>query len=611
MLAFVRLLPAKSVMTRPNSPGTDMPQDFDAAPVRARGLPYIVLGLLMSCALAGFLGWMVGLAWPTAPAPASTAPATRPMEAARAGIPPLAVPCLSYAPLRRPGHSPFDPSLQVSPEQIRDDLRQLATVTRCVRTYGVDQGAEAVPAIARELGLAVVLGAWISRDAARNAIELHRALTLAREHRDVVRLLVVGNEVLLRGEQTPQALAALLTQARAQSPVPVTYADVWEFWLRHAAVLADAVDVVTVHILPYWEDEPVGIEQAVGHVQSVAQRVRRHLGSKAVFIGETGWPAEGRQRGPARPGVAEQTRFVRELLAMQPQLPPFNLVEGFDQPWKRGLEGTVGGYWGLFDADAQARVHLSGALPRQAWQQLLPAVAAVAAVAALLAGVALRGGPASASGATPGNARGGRYPRRTHALAALLVAATVAAAAVWQGHLLATNARDPLEWMLHGGFALAGLPASALAWWLLSSPMPGRQAHTRDGFSNRRSTAACLSWLMLAAVLAVLLVQLAWDGRYRPLMWPLPIAGALALGTTWALHGTPAWPRCGVLVRLRQALLLLGTGAAAAVLWHEGPHNAQALWLACGWTALLISGWGVNLHARSDAGPARRPAGPA
>jgi glucan 1,3-beta-glucosidase len=27
-----------------------------------------------------------------------------------------------------------------------------------------------------------------------------------------------------------------------------------------------------------------------------------------------------------------------------------NVIEAFDQPWKRRLEGTVGGHWGLFDA---------------------------------------------------------------------------------------------------------------------------------------------------------------------------------------------------------------------------------------------------------------------
>ena len=27
-----------------------------------------------------------------------------------------------------------------------------------------------------------------------------------------------------------------------------------------------------------------------------------------------------------------------------------NLIEAYDQPWKRQLEGTVGGHWGLYGA---------------------------------------------------------------------------------------------------------------------------------------------------------------------------------------------------------------------------------------------------------------------
>ena len=38
--------------------------------------------------------------------------------------------------------------------------------------------------------------------------------------------------------------------------MPVTYADVWEFWLRYRDVY-EAVDFVTIHILPYWEDFPI------------------------------------------------------------------------------------------------------------------------------------------------------------------------------------------------------------------------------------------------------------------------------------------------------------------------------------------------------------------
>ncbi len=56
--------------------------------------------------------------------------------------------------------------------------------------------------------------------------------------------------------------------------MPVTYADVWEFWLRHPE-LADSVDYLTIHILPYWEDRPVSPERAVQHVATAYARVQQ------------------------------------------------------------------------------------------------------------------------------------------------------------------------------------------------------------------------------------------------------------------------------------------------------------------------------------------------
>ena len=38
-----------------------------------------------------------------------------------------------------------------------------------------------------------------------------------------------------------------------------------------------------------------------------------------------------------------------------------NLIEAYDQPWKRQLEGTVGGHWGLFDAYRRETVRVDGA----------------------------------------------------------------------------------------------------------------------------------------------------------------------------------------------------------------------------------------------------------
>ena len=82
------------------------------------------------------------------------------------------------------------------------------------------------------------------------------AVALAQRYPETIRSIVVGNEVLLRGEMSATDLAATIRRVKAQVPVPVTYADVWEFWLRYREV-HDAVDFVTIHILPYWEDFPI------------------------------------------------------------------------------------------------------------------------------------------------------------------------------------------------------------------------------------------------------------------------------------------------------------------------------------------------------------------
>ena len=170
--------------------------------------------------------------------------------------------CVSYAPYHRPGQTPLLEDTRIEREQIAADLAALAKITDCVRLYSIDQGLEHVPELARPLGLKVLLGAWIGYEKAKNARELERAITLANANADVVRALIVGNEVLLRRERTEDEMRELIRHAKAHAQVPVTYADVWEFWTRHDSLAAE-VDFVTVHILPFWEDEPVDIELAL------------------------------------------------------------------------------------------------------------------------------------------------------------------------------------------------------------------------------------------------------------------------------------------------------------------------------------------------------------
>src|SRR4051812_19507226 len=143
------------------------------------------------------------------------------------------VQCLSYAPFRKPGETPFIEATMVSEERLREDLKLLAARTGCVRTYSVQQGLDAVPRVAQALGMKVMLGVWLGREREKNELELEKGMALAKQFPETVSTLIVGNEVLLRRELPESVLAEYIQRARRGTTTPVTYADVWEFWMEH------------------------------------------------------------------------------------------------------------------------------------------------------------------------------------------------------------------------------------------------------------------------------------------------------------------------------------------------------------------------------------------
>jgi glucan 1,3-beta-glucosidase len=485
------------------------------------------------------------------------------------------LPCLSYAPFRRDGATPFDPALIVSPQRIEEDLRLVARISGCVRTYGLDHGLDAVPGIARRLGLRVMLGAWIGRDAAANVSQLERAIALARSHADVIDLLIVGNEVLLRRELAPEALAALLARARRESGIPVAYADVWEFWLRHAHHLRAHVDVVAAHVLPYWEDEPVAVADAVSHVYAVAARMRERFAPLPVIVAETGWPAAGRQRGPAVPGTVEQLRFVRELQARGAVEPlRFNLIEAFDQPWKRALEGAMGGAWGVFDAGGVQRVTFAGPVPARPQSLAALALACLGAAAGAIAAVRRR-----------------RARRSAVVLAAALAGTATAAMLGLQADALQVWSRTPLEWVAGAIALLAGIALSTLAAHRLCDTLEAAPAAPRRGAcealrspGERAFAFALLAWLFIVLTQALGLV---FDARYRALPWEgLALPAALLVGL--ALLGD----RSAADAREERVLAAIGIVCAAAIAWQEGFANLQAqAYAGCLLVACVAVAW--------------------
>src|SRR3989442_1472278 len=131
-----------------------------------------------------------------------------PITLVRAPIDPDAkLQCLSSA-LFRDAQTPLVPTTHIAPEQIAQDLAQLAKITDCVRTYSIENGLDQVPALAAKVGLKVMQGIWLGSNRLKNLAQISTVVGLTKEYPSVITAVVVGNEVLLRGEMTTSDLAA-------------------------------------------------------------------------------------------------------------------------------------------------------------------------------------------------------------------------------------------------------------------------------------------------------------------------------------------------------------------------------------------------------------------
>ena len=511
--------------------------------LRALAIPYLC-GLLLALAALGALWYGVG----------------RPVPLADLSTASHKLQCASYTPFGK-DQSPFDQPLKIRHEQVDIDFARLASRFKCVRTYS-QSGLEALPALARKHGLKLLAGAWVSSNAADTEREIAALIASAKAHPDVIEAVIVGNEALLRKEVSAAQLIQLIERVKAEIEQPVTYADVWEFWIRHPQI-APAVDFITIHLLPYWEDDPAGIDAALEQVSKVRRAFGAAYAPKDILIGETGWPSEGRQRKTALPSRINEALFIRGFVKLAEENGwQYNLIEAFDQPWKRASEGAVGGYWGLFDANRQDKGILAGPvsnLPH--WPQWLAASGLLLFAALFLAG-------------RPGSRR-----------AALLLPPTAALGAAcilgWAELALVTS-RNGAEWLW--AIALLGLNLLVLAHAVLALSAGGGWRQRTFAWLQARS-----GWWLAAAGFAgaVLMLGLVFDARYRS----FPSAALLLPALIYL---------CRPVTGPRREIALLACIIAAGIapqLYQEGLHNLQAI----GWalTSALLTGalWRSLRHA--------------
>jgi exo-beta-1,3-glucanase (GH17 family) len=264
---------------------------------------------------------------------------------------------IAYGPYRQ--HE-FPEGLQPTEEEIREDLKLLKAILpepRRIRVYSSTKGAGTAAILAAEEGFTVTLGAWISNDPSQNSQEITELIRLA----PIVKpeLVIVGNEAILREDVTPAQLKDYIYQVKAALPsAVVTTAEPWSTWILdpRGAELMDAVELLVVHVHPFWEKMPV--EEAAQDVFQHLEEVRNRSG-KPVLLGETGWPSQGSAQGDAVPSPQNQRLFIDDFLRIsQIQDIPFFLFSAFDEPYK-GIaqsgsgpdlqaEGQLGAYWGIF-----------------------------------------------------------------------------------------------------------------------------------------------------------------------------------------------------------------------------------------------------------------------
>ena len=271
---------------------------------------------------------------------------------------------VSFAPYR-PGQSPLTRTFP-TPDQIEEDLKRIQGKVRAVRTYSSGENLEAVPQRAGKYGLKVWHGAWLNNNEKENLEQINLLIDHANKYKDTIERVIVGNEVLLRKDLTANELRRYIRQVKQRVSQPVTYADVWEFWMKNPS-LADEVDFITIHILPYWEDEPIGVDRREPdgtlsiekHLVDIYKKVQARFPGKRIVIGETGWPSDGRMRSDARPGRVEQVKYFSIFRsAAEREKFDYNIIEAFDQYWKSRQEGTVGAAWGLLDAQRRDKFEL-------------------------------------------------------------------------------------------------------------------------------------------------------------------------------------------------------------------------------------------------------------
>ena len=240
----------------------------------------------------------------------------------------------------------------ISAEQIRKRLLILKNHSTWVRSFSCVEGNELVPIIAKELGMKTLVGAWLGSDREKNEEEIKGLLKLAKD--GYVDVAAVGNEVLYRHDLNDNELIEYIERVKKEIPeVPVGYVDAYYEFAAKPHITA-ACDVILCNCYPYWEG--TSIDDSFNHMRQMFQHVVNVANGKRILITETGWPSNGESLRGAVPSHENALKYFinTQLWSKDNNIEVF-YFSSFDESWKKGAEGEVGAFWGIWDSNGKLK----------------------------------------------------------------------------------------------------------------------------------------------------------------------------------------------------------------------------------------------------------------
>lgn len=320
--------------------------------------------------------------------------------------------------------------IQPTVEQLKEDMKILyAMDVRILRTYNTKlaEATNLLTAI-RQLKQAnpnfemyVMLGAWIDckkawtpnpdhndEDAEANAAEIQRAVEMANQFPDIVKIIAVGNEAMVKWATSyfvqPGVILKYVNQLQALKKSDKLPKDIWitssdnfaswggggtEYHVEDLTKLLKAVDYVSMHTYPmhdthynpvFWgnfEGEETlsdtakmtaamtrAKQYAVAQYQSVANYLKELGIKKPIHIGETGWASasEGFYGSGGSKACDEYKeglyyKMMREWTNQEGMACFY--FEAFDENWKDASNPAGSeNHFGLFTIDGKAKYAL-------------------------------------------------------------------------------------------------------------------------------------------------------------------------------------------------------------------------------------------------------------